>query len=121
MNGRNTMRTAALTLIAAMLAGCSFAPTYERPAAPIPGSWSAASSASAASMQSLHWKDFVIDERLRSRIETALANNRDLRQTLLNVQTARAAYRVQRADQLPGLEAQAGGAPRARFCNLHVM
>jgi multidrug efflux system outer membrane protein len=93
MNGRNTMRTAALTLIAAMLAGCSFAPTYERPAAPIPGTWSAASSASAASMQSLHWKDFVIDERLRSRIETALANNRDLRQTLLNVQTARAAYR----------------------------
>ncbi|WP_057092065.1 efflux transporter outer membrane subunit [Comamonas thiooxydans] len=109
MNGRNTMRTATLTLIAAMLAGCSFAPTYERPAAPIPGNWSAASSASAASMQSLHWKDFVIDERLRSRIETALANNRDLRQTLLNVQTARAAYRVQRADQLPGLEAQASG------------
>jgi multidrug efflux system outer membrane protein len=103
------MRTAALTLIAAVLSGCSFAPTYDRPAAPIPGTWSAASSASAASVQSLHWKDFVIDERLRSRIETALANNRDLRQTLLNVQTARAAYRVQRADQLPGLEAQAGG------------
>ena len=109
MNGRNPMRTAALTLIAAVLSGCSFAPTYDRPAAPIPGAWSAASSASAASVQSLHWKDFVIDERLRSRIETALANNRDLRQTLLNVQTARAAYRVQRADQLPGLEAQAGG------------
>ena len=42
-------------------------------------------------------------------VEQALANNRDLRQTLLNVQTARAAYRVQRADQLPGLEAQASG------------
>lgn len=109
MNGRNPMRAAALTLIAAVLSGCSFAPTYDRPAAPIPGTWSAASSASTASVQSLHWKEFVIDERLRSRIETALANNRDLRQTLLNVQTARAAYRVQRADQLPGLEAQAGG------------
>jgi multidrug efflux system outer membrane protein len=103
------MRTAVLTLIAVVLAGCSFAPTYDRPAAPIPGSWSAASKASPVSVQSLHWKDFVIDERLRSRIETALANNRDLRQTLLNVQTARAAYRVQRADQLPGLEAQASG------------
>ncbi|MDN5506559.1 MAG: multidrug transporter, partial [Comamonas sp.] len=83
MNRHEPMRRAALTLITAALAGCSFAPTYDRPAAPVPGSWSAASPATPASAQSLHWKDFVIDERLRSRIETALANNRDLRQTLL--------------------------------------
>ncbi|MEX8192424.1 efflux transporter outer membrane subunit [Comamonas guangdongensis] len=109
MNRHHPMSKAALSLIAIVLAGCSFAPTYDRPAAPIPSAWSAASAAAPASAASLDWKDFVTDERLRSRIDTALANNRDLRQALLNVQAARAAYRVQRADQLPGLELQAGG------------
>ncbi|MDR2297134.1 MAG: efflux transporter outer membrane subunit [Comamonas sp.] len=109
MNGQKTMRTAALTLITVALAGCSFAPTYDRPAAPIPSAWSTASAVSSASAATLHWKDFVTDERLRSRIDVALAHNRDLRQALLNVQAARAAYRVQRADQLPGLEVQSGG------------
>ena len=46
---------------------------------------------------------------LRGLIETALANNRDLRKTLLNVEAARAMYRVQRADRLPTIGAQASG------------
>ena len=90
------------------------APTYERPAAPIAQQWSVDGQAAAASdagpsAASLEWRDFVTDPSLRGLIETALANNRDLRKTLLNVEAARAMYRVQRADRLPTIGAQASG------------
>ena len=39
----------------------------------------------------------------------ALANNRSLRQTLLDIEQARAQYRIQRADRVPGLSASASG------------
>lgn len=42
-------------------------------------------------------------------VETALANNRDLRQALYNIETARAHYRVQRSDRLPSINANANG------------
>jgi outer membrane protein, multidrug efflux system len=50
----------------------------------------------------------VQDARLKTVIERALANNRDLRVALANVQSARAQYRVQRAAQLPTVTADAG-------------
>jgi multidrug efflux system outer membrane protein len=49
----------------------------------------------------LDWQSFVEDQSLRHLIELALANNRDLRQTLLNVEAARAQYRIRRADRSP--------------------
>ena len=110
------MRRAALSLMVIALAGCSFAPTYERPAAPIPATWSAPASPGTAT--ALQWEEFVTDERLRARIDKALANNRDLRQALLNVQAARAAYRVQRADQLPAVSAQASGSRQRQPADL---
>ena len=111
MSAHVPMRRAALSLMVIALAGCSFAPSYERPPTPIPGTWSAPASPGAATTTAtaLQWEEFVTDERLRARIDKALANNRDLRQALLNVQAARAAYRVQRADQLPAVSAQANG------------
>ncbi len=39
----------------------------------------------------------------------ALDNNRSLRQTLLDIEAARAQYRIQRADRVPGLNAAATG------------
>ncbi|ATE61798.1 efflux transporter outer membrane subunit [Thauera sinica] len=96
------------------LAGCSLAPIHERPAAPIPAQWEAAppaagSAAPASSAAVLDWQTFVTDKDLRELIDLALANNRDLRQTLLDVEAARAMYRVQRADRLPGLEVRGDG------------
>ena len=46
-------------------------------------------------------------------IDTALANNRDLRTALARVQEARALYGIQRADQFPTVGVQADGT-RAR-------
>ena len=112
-----TLRRFPLHLLAASviaLTGCSMAPVHERPAAPVPAAWSVVGEATATAAQpssaaSLDWQSFVADKALRQLVELALANNRDLRQTLLNVQAARAQYRVQRADRLPGIEVQGNG------------
>lgn len=49
------------------------------------------------------WRDFFTDPKLDALVETALANNRDLRVAALNVERARNQYRIQRADRLPTL------------------
>jgi multidrug efflux system outer membrane protein len=55
------------------------------------------------------WRDFFIDDDLEAVIARALEYNRDLRVAVLNVERARALYRVQRADRLPSV----GGAVEA--------
>ena len=47
------------------------------------------------------WRDFFTDPKLEALIEQALANNRDLRIAMLNVERAREQYRIQRADRVP--------------------
>lgn len=92
-----------------LLAGCaSLAPDYQRPEAPVPAAWPTAAAQQAAAAP-LQWQDFVTDERLRTLVEQALQNNRDLRQTLLNVEAVRAQYQIQRADRLPTVGLQGNG------------
>lgn len=103
------LRMSALLLTAA-LAGCSLAPVYERPASPVGEDWSQASSRPGESAAAtLDWQSFVTDDALRKLVELALANNRDLRQSLLNIEAARAQYQITRADRLPGIDAQGTG------------
>lgn len=98
-----------------LLAGCSLAPVYQRPAAPVPTQWTdgtsgpAIGTAGAGSAAALDWRAFVTDEALGELIELALANNRNLRQTVLNVEAARAQYRIQRAERLPHFQLEASG------------
>lgn len=109
----------ALTALAAaiLLGGCSLAPTYQATQAPLPAQWAdlgtqpaaATPSAGPSTAAVLDWQQFVADEALRQLIWQALDNNRDLRQTLLNVDAARAQFRIQRADRLPGIDAQLSG------------
>lgn len=109
------LRHTAIAIAAAVaLAGCSMAPKHERPEAPVPASYPEQASGSQAIGQTpLDWQNFVVDPELRRLIQTALDNNRNLRQSLLNVEAARAQYRVQRAERLPGVDAQ-GTATRQR-------
>ena len=95
---------------ALLLAGCSFTPTYERPGAPIATQWpgQAANAAASAEAQTnaaadIEWRDFFHDAQLQQLIGLALENNRDLRIAVLNIEQARAQYRIQRADQLPNI------------------
>lgn len=96
------------------LTACSLTPTYQTPAAPLPAQWSSAAdtppvATSAATVPGSNWQDFVRDDGLRQLIKQALANNRELRITLLQVEAARALYGIQRADRLPGLELDTSG------------
>lgn len=103
---------------AALLAGCSFIPAYERPAAPVPATYATAQAGSAtgrADAAAMPWQDYFAEPRLRQLIDIALANNRDLRVAVLNIEQARAAFQIRRADQYPGvgLAANASRAPSA--------
>lgn len=97
-------RTLTPLLAALALAGCSFIPAYERPAAPVPASFTlagAAAPADARAAADIDWKDYFTDPRLQTLIGIALGNNRDLRVAMLNVEQARAQFQIQRANQLP--------------------
>jgi multidrug efflux system outer membrane protein len=100
--------------LAMALSGCmSLAPDYRRPAAPVaPGFTSpaptggvTATPATGEAPATLAWQRFFDDARLRQLIEMSLANNRDLRVAVLNIEQARAQYRVRRADRLPTVAA----------------
>lgn len=103
------MRKQALTLAAAVslvLTGCTMAPRYERPAAPVADTWPSGASydpaqASEKTAADVPWREFIRDQKLQKVIEQALANNRDLRSSLANIQSARAQYRIQRSDLFP--------------------
>ncbi|MDD2882107.1 MAG: efflux transporter outer membrane subunit [Rhodoferax sp.] len=102
---------------ALFIAGCSLMPTYERPGAPVPAQWPASASvnagatatSTAASATPLAWQDYFTDPTLRQLIDTALANNRDLRVAMLNIEQAKAQLGIRRADQLPTLSAGVTG------------
>lgn len=99
------------------LAGCTttLAPKYTRPAAPVPWAFpDAAATGSGTPAADMKWRDFVADARLQQVIQMALANNRDLRVATLNIEKARALYRIQRAELLPTVNA-VGEAARQRL------
>ncbi|PZW50895.1 multidrug efflux system outer membrane protein [Humitalea rosea] len=113
------MRPTLPLLAGLLLAGCSLAPDYLRPAAPIPAAWPggpayreagltpvAAGDAAQLSADAIGWRDFMHDPRLQSLVEIALANNRDLRVAALNVQGAEAQFRATRAELFPWVDGQ---------------
>lgn len=99
-----------------LFAGCTMAPKYTRPAAPIPAAWPSGVAYDAAqtaphspAATDLGWQEFFADEKLQQVIGMALTNNRDLRLATLNVERARAYYGIQRAELLPAGDATARG------------
>jgi multidrug efflux system outer membrane protein len=101
---------------ALVLGGCTLAPKYSRPAAPVPPSFpetlAGGGAVDAPAARDLRWQEFFTDERLRSVIEQALGNNRDLRVATLNVDRVRALYRIQRGALYPPVSALASGERR---------
>ncbi len=112
MAGKMLRATLALASLLAT-AGCtSLIPSYERPAAPVAAAFPDAGTATGEAAAALPWERFVTDPRQARLVQLALLNNRDLRVAVLNVEAARAALGVQRADEWPSLGA-AVGAQRA--------
>jgi outer membrane protein, multidrug efflux system len=111
MRGLRFVRSACAALAACGIAGCvNLAPVHVRPAAPVAAQWpgSAASAAGGPAAADIDWRSFVTDSRLRDVIERALQNNRDLRVAVLNIERARAQYRIERSALLPEIGVGAG-------------
>ncbi len=93
--------------VALALSGCaSLVPRSTEVAQAIPAQWPAAAAAGTVDVADIGWRDFFVDPRLQSVINQALDNNRDLRVAVLNVEKARAQYRIQRADRVPAVGVQ---------------
>lgn len=99
-------------LAAALLAaGCSMAPHYVTPEAPVPPSWPAGDAylrESEAALPTISYRQIFGDTRLQGLVEQALVNNRDLRIAAANIAAARAQYRIQRAERFPQIDAGGG-------------
>ena len=103
-----------LIAVSIFLCGCPRPAQYVRPGLPVPATWPAgaageAGTPGAPAPADLKWQEFFGNQRLRSTIELALANNRDLRMASLNSERVQALYRIQRAEQYPAVVASASG------------
>jgi multidrug efflux system outer membrane protein len=102
---------AGITLTWLCVAGaCTLEPQYRAPALPVPDQWPMpATTPERPALQvapcDIGWRDFFLDTHLQQLIGLALANNRDLRVAVLNIDQARAQYRMQRAALLPSIDA----------------
>ncbi|MBB3833615.1 multidrug efflux system outer membrane protein [Xanthomonas arboricola] len=105
--------TLAAIAVASVLSGCTMMPRYARPDAPVPDTFAGATSIatpqtaavdSARTVADIGWREVFTDPALQQVIELALQNNRDLRVAALNIEVARAQYRVERAALLPAID-----------------
>jgi len=98
------LKTLVVAVTIATTSACSLMPEYLRPQAPVPETFpntDPKAASSATQLSDIPWQDYFADAQLREVIGLALNNNRDLRVAALNIEKARALYRVQRADLFP--------------------
>lgn len=116
MNVQIKIMTSGILLL--ILNACTMAPDYLRPTLPvaetIPGAEAVATEHGKADQKvtkisELGWRNVFTDPLLQTLIETALANNRDLRETALNVEAYQAQYRIQRSALLPTIDGSGYG------------
>lgn len=97
-------------LCGTLIAGCTLEPKYVAPTPAIAPAWPSGEAyrvSGEVALPTVSYRDIFRDPRLHALIERALANNQDLRIALANVASARAQYRVQRAELLPAVDANA--------------
>jgi multidrug efflux system outer membrane protein len=88
-----------------LLGACTLEPHYHRPPAPVPVLQGGTAGDTVAA--DIGWREFFPDPQLQQLIALALTDNRDLRVAALNVQSAQAQYRIQRASLFPTVDASA--------------
>lgn len=111
------MKKVAFTLLcASLINGCTMFPDYLRPNLSVSETWHAEAPLPKLSEEDekiakdIAWQKFFFSNGIQKVIDAALANNRDLRIAALNVEAARALYRVERSDLLPNITAGATSA-----------
>ena len=102
-----------LLLGCALLSSCAFIPEYKQPQDIISPSWKDVTDvakqqgAGTQLASEIPWKDFFKSPELQTVISLGLENNKDLRTAVLNIERARAAYNVERADLYPNINGDA--------------
>lgn len=96
---------ASVILCVFLAAGCTMAPEYIRPEAPVAPTYPDEEEGEPGNAAALGWRDVFGDARLQALIELALENNRDLRAAALNAERFQALYRIERAPLLPNVNA----------------
>ncbi len=90
-----------------LVTGCLFVPDLPLPSSPVARSYAGGGGTEAQSAAQLPWQQVFADPQLQALVRLSLENNRDLRIALLNVETVRAQYNIQRSSQLPGIDGNA--------------
>jgi len=108
----NKMITAAIAGLLLFTAGCSFIPEYRQPEMPVADTWPGndpkADPGSGQVAADIAFQDYFTSRTLQQIIAMALENNRDLKVALLNIEQARAAYRIKKSDELPVIAGKTG-------------
>ena len=102
----------AAAFLALMATACTtMEPHYLRPNPAIPASWPVGDpylAQAEVGLPVLTYQQVFQDPRLQTLIAQAVANNRDLMVAAANIAAAREQYRIQRAQQFPTVDANAG-------------
>lgn len=91
-------------LATGLVSGCNLAPQYVRPEPAAPPLWPAGAAyetAEPSNAAGLPWRSLITHPKLRSVIELALTNNRDLHAAIANVASAKALFRIQKSSESP--------------------
>lgn len=105
-------RTITLGLLFLLTSGCALTPDYEPPEVNVPTDWER-TAVQQQSVANMPWWELFGDEVLRSLIDRALEQNRDLAVALARLQESRYLLTSTRADQFPFLDVF-GSAGRGR-------
>jgi multidrug efflux system outer membrane protein len=93
-----------LCVVLFLLSACAVGPNYQRPKVNIPTAYRDAEGASQqASIADLPWWEVFKDERLKNLVQTALANNYDLRIAVTRIEQSRQLAAQARAQYFPFL------------------
>ncbi len=96
-----------------LLSACTLAPNFIRPEFSAAQQWDDILGyempVGEKTADRVGWKEFFTSPQVQSVIEIALLNNRDLKTAALNVDEARATYRISRADLIPSIDADGSG------------
>lgn len=103
------------------LSACSLIDSkYVQPKAPIPTNWPKGEAYKEQIKpninEALIWENMILDEKLKEVIKIALKQNRSIKESIANIQAARAKYKVQHAGEFPSIDAGVSGT-KARSLN----
>lgn len=96
-------RLAGAAVVAAMMAGCTQVPEFDRPEPPIRDTWSSATRLGALDDITLWWKRFGTAELIRLE-NAAIGQNFDLQAAIARIQQARGLAAIATAPLLPSLD-----------------